>query len=57
MNEEGDRMESTKKFSKEERSWIMYDWANSVFATIMMAALFPIYFTGIAGETGEIWWG
>ncbi len=57
MNEEGDRMESTKKFSKEERSWIMYDWANSVFATIMMAALFPIYFTGIAGETGDIWWG
>lgn len=47
----------TKKFSREEKSWIMYDWANSVFATIMMAALFPIYFTGMAGESGDIWWG
>ncbi|MCI8633194.1 MAG: MFS transporter [Lachnospiraceae bacterium] len=47
----------TKKFSREEKSWIMYDWANSVFATIMMAALFPIYFTGVAGESGDIWWG
>ena len=46
-----------KKFTKVEKSWIMYDWANSVFATIMMAALFPIYFTGMAGESGDIWWG
>ena len=46
-----------KKFTREEKSWIMYDWANSVFATIMMAALFPIYFTGMAGESGDIWWG
>lgn len=48
---------NAKKFTKEEKSWIMYDWANSVFATIMMAALFPIYFTGVAGEGGDIWWG
>ena len=48
---------SEKKFTKVEKSWIMYDWANSVFATIMMAALFPIYFTGMAGESGDIWWG
>ena len=47
----------SKKFTKVEKSWIMYDWANSVFATIMMAALFPIYFTGVAGESGDIWWG
>ena len=26
-------------------------------AAIMMAALFPIYFTGMAGESGDIWWG
>jgi len=47
-------------FSKEEWSWIMYDWANSVFATIMMAAVFPIYFTNIAnaaGTSGDYWWG
>ncbi len=33
-----------KKFTKPEKSWIMYDWANSVYATNMLAALFPIYF-------------
>jgi len=34
-------------FTKKESSWIMYDWANSVYATNMLAVLFPIYF-GIA---------
>ncbi len=33
-----------KKFTKAEKSWIMYDWANSVYATNMMAALFPVFF-------------
>jgi len=36
-----------QKLSREEKSWIMYDWANSVYATIMMAAVFPIYFANI----------
>jgi len=38
----------------------MYDWANSVYATIMMAAIFPIYFTTVAdsaGQAGDYWWG
>ena len=25
-------------------SWAMYDWANSAFATTVMAAFFPIFF-------------
>ena len=45
------------KFSKEEKSWIAYDWANSVYATIMLAAVFPIYFATVAGEAGDMWWG
>ena len=48
------------RFSREEKSWIMYDWANSVYATIMMAAVFPIYFTTVAnsaGQSGDYWWG
>ena len=52
--------ETEKKMTKQEKSWIMYDWANSVYATIMMAAVFPIYFTGIAnsaGQSGDYWWG
>jgi len=49
-----------KRFSREEWSWIMYDWANSVYATIMMAAVFPIYFASVAsaaGQDGDFWWG
>ncbi|MDR1664507.1 MAG: MFS transporter [Clostridiales bacterium] len=48
------------KLTLQERSWIMYDWANSVYATIMMAAVFPIYFSGVAdnaGQPGDYWWG
>ena len=48
------------KFTREEKSWIAYDWANSAYATIMMAAIFPIYFTNAAenaGKAGDYWWG
>jgi len=48
------------KFTREEKSWILYDWANSSFATIMMAAIFPIYFSSVAreaGQSGDFWWG
>ncbi len=46
-----------KKFTKSEKSWILYDWACSAYATIMVAAIFPIYFTGIVGEGGDTWFG
>ena len=26
------------------RSWVMYDWANSAFATTVMAGFFPVFF-------------
>ena len=26
-----------KDMTRQEKSWILYDWANSVYATIMMA--------------------
>ena len=45
------------RFTKSEKSWILYDWANSVYATNMMAAIFPIYYAGVAGEQGDRWWG
>ncbi len=43
------------KFTKEEKSWIAYDWANSSYATIVLAAIFPIYFSGVCGEGGDFW--
>ncbi|MEA4911402.1 MAG: MFS transporter [Oscillospiraceae bacterium] len=46
-------MEKEKRFSKVEKSWIMYDWANSIYATNIMAAIFPIYFALVATETGD----
>ena len=46
-----------KRFTKTEKSWILYDWANSVYATNIMAAIFPIYFASVAGDVGNKWWG
>lgn len=52
-----------KKFSKEERSWITYDWANSVHSTIIVAAVFPIFFASVvkesanAAQSGDVYWG
>ena len=46
-----------RRFTKKEWSWIMYDWANSIYATNIMAAIFPTIFVSIAGDAGDIWWG
>jgi len=54
------KVKAKDKMTPIEKSWIMYDWANSVYATIMMAAVFPIYFTTVAkdaGQSGDYWWG
>jgi len=32
----------------ELRAWAMYDWANSAFVTVIMTAVFPIYFSKVA---------
>lgn len=32
-------------------AWTMYDWANSAFATTVLAAVLPIYFSQVAGTT------
>jgi len=39
-----------KRFSRTEWSWILYDWANSVYATNIMAAIFPILYSQVAGS-------
>lgn len=49
-------MDQTKRFTKPEKSWIMYDWANSAYYTIIVAAVFPTFFAKIA-PSGDIWWG
>ena len=38
-------MKTEKKIlSKEVISWAFYDWANSAFATTVIAGFFPIFF-------------
>lgn len=48
-----------KRFSRTEWSWIFYDWANSIYATNIMAAIFPILYSNIAGSgtTGDHLYG
>ena len=31
-------------------SWVMYDWANSAFATTIMAVVLPIYYNDVAAK-------
>lgn len=45
-------MKTTKKFTKVEKSWILYDWANSVYATNILAVIFPIYFNSVCQASG-----
>jgi UMF1 family MFS transporter len=32
-------------------AWTMYDWANSAFATTILAAVLPVYFSQVAGAS------
>ena len=44
-----------KKFTKQEISWMFYDWANSIYATNIMAAIFPIYFSAVCSNGDSMW--
>src|SRR3990172_3762663 len=39
------------EYERRIRAWTMYDWANSAFATTILAAVLPIYFSQVAGAT------
>ena len=46
---------------KAVRGWIMYDWANSAFATTILAAVLPVYYekvagAGLEGNAAETYW-
>jgi UMF1 family MFS transporter len=37
--------------------WSLYDWANSAFATVILAAVLPVYFVHLVPETGAaVFW-
>ncbi|MGN0775983.1 MAG: MFS transporter [Candidatus Ventricola sp.] len=41
-----------KNYTKEEKSWIFYDWANSAFSAIVAAIILPVFFKTIAEGSG-----
>jgi len=34
--------------------WCLYDWANSAFATVILAAVLPVYFVALVPESGAV---
>lgn len=51
-----------KKKKKEVLSWCLYDWAYSSFATIIISAVLPVYYSRVAaenlsGNTATVYWG
>jgi len=54
--------QSEKAYKKVVNSWAMYDWANSAFATTIMAAVLPVYYQSVAGKNlpgnlATVYWG
>ena len=47
-----------KNMKRAQKAWVMYDWANSAFATTVMGAILPNYFSAyIATEGALSIWG
>jgi UMF1 family MFS transporter len=42
---------SEKEYKRRVWAWTWYDWANSAFATTILAAVLPIYFSQVAGAS------
>ncbi|RME88799.1 MAG: MFS transporter, partial [Anaerolineae bacterium] len=56
--------QATESKEKKRRifAWTMYDWANSAFATTIMAAVLPVYYEKVAGANlpgnrATVYWG
>lgn len=52
-----------RNFTREEKSWMMYDWANSAYSVIVTASILPIFFKSLANNAGlspyiaDSYWG
>ena len=44
------------KFNKIQRSWAMYDWANSVYSLVISTVLLPIYYEAVTKENDTRVW-
>lgn len=41
-----------KNYTREEKSWMLYDWANSAFSAIVAAIILPVFFQTVAQNGG-----
>jgi len=43
------------------RSWVLYDFANSIFPAVVTTAVFPLFYVNFIvadeGGLGDLWWG
>ena len=46
-----ERRRDEATYMRRINAWAMYDWANSAFATTILASLLPIYYSTVAGST------
>ena len=46
-------MQESKVYKKIVNAWCMYDWANSAFATTIMAAVLPTFYSSVASVNLE----
>jgi len=50
-------------FTKSEKSWILYDWANSAYTLVVTTTILPLFFkamtdqAGIAANNSTAYWG
>lgn len=43
--------------NKQRFGWCLYDWANSAFATVVLAAVLPVYFASLVPDRGvNLFW-
>lgn len=56
---ERDQAKATRR--RQVRSWVLFDFANSIYPAVMTTAVFPVFYvsTVVGGEggEGELWWG
>ncbi len=45
-----ERAQDQSSYRRRINAWAMYDWANSAFATTILASLLPIYYSTVAGS-------
>ena len=42
------------KLNKSKFSWALYDWANSAYATVILAGFFPLFFKEYWSNTTDV---